>query len=76
MDDNSDPTLLTLGTHTLMNEEEGKYRVTNNERHWNLYINRIQTNDRGFYMCQINSQTMVKQIGYLDVLGTGKIGLI
>ncbi|KAH9517884.1 hypothetical protein DERF_008502 [Dermatophagoides farinae] len=67
MDDNSTPTLLTLGTHTLMNEDEGKYRVTQNENHWYLHINRIQVIDRGLYMCQINAKTMLSQIGYLDV---------
>lgn len=69
MDDNSTPTLLTLGTHTLMNEDEGKYRVTQNENHWYLHINRIQVIDRGLYMCQINAKTMLSQIGYLDVYG-------
>lgn len=69
MDDNSEPTLLTLGIYSLVNEDEGKYKVTHNERQWLLHINRVQVSDRGRYMCQINAQTMTSQIGYLDVYG-------
>ena len=32
----------------------------------------VQTSDKGFYMCQINADPMIKQTGYLDVLGESK----
>ncbi|KAJ6224589.1 hypothetical protein RDWZM_003134 [Blomia tropicalis] len=67
MDDNSEPTLLTLGLHSLVTEDEGKYKVTHNERQWLLHVNRVQVHDRGRYMCQINAKTMTSQTGYLDV---------
>lgn len=69
MENDSTPTLLTMGTFTLVNEDEGKYRVIENERQWQLYINRIQISDRGAYMCQINTKTALSEVGYLDVYG-------
>lgn len=69
MENDSTPTLLTMGTFTLVNEDEGKYRVIENERQWQLYINRIQISDRGPYMCQINTKTALTEVGYLDVYG-------
>lgn len=72
MDDNSEPTLLTLGVYSLVNEDEEKYKVTHNERQWLLHINRIQVSDKGRYMCQINAQKMTSQTGFLDVYGKVK----
>ncbi|XP_072944561.1 lachesin-like [Epargyreus clarus] len=51
--------------------------VTNNHRvavsHngqtvWNLHIRNVQEEDRGQYMCQINTDPMKSQMGYLDVV--------
>ncbi|KAF8764733.1 Lachesin like protein [Argiope bruennichi] len=47
------------------------YRITLNHkdhRHYNLHITNVQEQDRGSYMCQINTVPMKKQIGYLDVV--------
>ncbi|XP_028041374.1 lachesin-like [Bombyx mandarina] len=35
---------------------------------WNLHIRSVQEEDRGQYMCQINTDPMKSQIGYLDVV--------
>lgn len=51
--------------------------ITNNQRvsvsHngqtvWNLHIRNVQEEDRGQYMCQINTDPMKSQMGYLDVV--------
>ncbi|GLV36678.1 Dpr-interacting protein alpha [Carabus blaptoides fortunei] len=35
---------------------------------WNLHIRSVQEEDRGQYMCQINTDPMKSQVGYLDVV--------
>lgn len=35
---------------------------------WNLHIRGVQEEDRGQYMCQINTDPMKSQMGYLDVV--------
>ncbi|KAL7030265.1 hypothetical protein ACKWTF_006596 [Chironomus riparius] len=35
---------------------------------WNLHIKSVTEEDRGGYMCQINTDPMKSQIGYLDVV--------
>lgn len=42
-------------------------RPSNNQ--WFLHIQRVQPSDRGFYMCQINTDPMVYRSGYFEVVG-------
>ncbi|XP_026471340.1 lachesin-like [Ctenocephalides felis] len=35
---------------------------------WNLHIRDVAEEDRGMYMCQINTDPMKSQLGYLDVV--------
>lgn len=64
----SEPTVLTIGTQTLFNEN--KYRVSQNgHRQWYLHIKHIRVSDKGGYMCQVNAKTMISQVGYLHVQG-------
>ncbi|OQR73635.1 lachesin-like, partial [Tropilaelaps mercedesae] len=59
-------TLLTF--HTTIIAGENRLRVShNNARQWYLHIRDVQLSDKGAYMCQINSQPMINQVGYLDV---------
>ena len=37
-------------------------------RIWKLKIRQVKEEDRGCYMCQINTEEMKKQIGCIDVL--------
>lgn len=60
-------TLLTF--HTTIIAGDIRLRVShNNEKHWFLHIRDVKVSDKGAYMCQINSQPMINQVGYLDVL--------
>lgn len=36
---------------------------------WLLHINNVQQEDRGYYMCQVNTEPMISQVGYLQVVG-------
>lgn len=40
----------------------------NGQTVWNLHIKNVQEEDRGQYMCQINTDPMQSQMGYLDVV--------
>ncbi|XP_068626709.1 lachesin-like [Battus philenor] len=40
----------------------------NGQTVWNLHIKNVQEEDRGQYMCQINTDPMKSQMGYLDVV--------
>ncbi|KAK7578213.1 hypothetical protein V9T40_010418 [Parthenolecanium corni] len=41
---------------------------TTDQSTWNLHIKNVQEEDRGQYMCQINTDPMKSQTGYLDVV--------
>lgn len=63
-----DQTILTL--HTRLVTHSSRYAVTNDSpESWQLHIRPLKVEDRGCYMCQINTSTMKKQIGCVDVLG-------
>jgi hypothetical protein len=38
-------------------------------RTWYLHIREVRETDRGWYMCQINTDPMKSQVGYLEVVG-------
>ncbi|KAK9723215.1 Immunoglobulin I-set domain [Popillia japonica] len=40
----------------------------NDHSTWNLHIRNVQEEDRGQYMCQINTDPMKSQLGHLDVV--------
>ncbi|XP_045769979.1 lachesin-like isoform X2 [Maniola jurtina] len=40
----------------------------NGQTVWNLHIRNVQEEDRGQYMCQINTDPMKSQMGFLDVV--------
>lgn len=39
------------------------------ERTWSLHIRKAQSEDAGRYMCQVNSNPMITQVGIVDVVG-------
>lgn len=40
-----------------------------NQKTWRLHVNQVQEEDRGYYMCQVNTNPMINQVGYLQVVG-------
>jgi hypothetical protein len=38
-------------------------------RTWYLHVREVRETDRGWYMCQINTDPMKSQVGYLEVVG-------
>lgn len=42
---------------------------------WQLTLKNVKSTDKGWYMCQINTDPMIEQRGYLQVTGKLKIGV-
>ncbi|CAH2267264.1 jg14731 [Pararge aegeria aegeria] len=69
-----DQTILTL--HTKLVTHSTRYAVTNDSPgSWQLHIRPLKVEDRGCYMCQINTSTMKKQIGCVDVLEAARFSV-
>lgn len=62
-------TILTIHSHVITKNHRISVTHTD-EINWYLKIKDVRETDRGFYMCQINTDPMKSQIGYLDVVGT------
>lgn len=61
-------TILTIQNHVITKNH--RVSVTYSERKtWQLKIKDIKESDQGWYMCQINTDPMKSQVGYLDVVG-------
>ncbi|XP_059470073.1 lachesin-like [Neocloeon triangulifer] len=57
-----------LGIHNHMVAHNSRLSVTHNGHNtWKLHIQGVQRGDSGEYMCQINTDPMKTQIGYLEV---------
>ncbi|XP_046399089.1 zwei Ig domain protein zig-8-like [Ischnura elegans] len=39
-----------------------------NQKTWLLHVASVQQEDRGYYMCQVNSDPIISQVGYLQVV--------
>ncbi|XP_031337227.1 lachesin-like [Photinus pyralis] len=60
-------TILTIHSHVITKNH--RIGVTHSEhRVWYLHIRDVRESDRGWYMCQINTDPMKSQVGYLDVV--------
>lgn len=61
-------TILTIATHVITKNH--RIAVTHSDhRLWFLHIREVREADRGWYMCQINTDPMLSQVGYLEVVG-------
>lgn len=61
-------TILTIHGHVITKNH--RIAVTHSDhRTWYLHIKDVRPADRGWYMCQINTDPMKSQVGYLDVVG-------
>ncbi|CAG9795123.1 unnamed protein product [Diatraea saccharalis] len=60
-------TILTIHDHVISRSR--RVGVTHSDhRTWFLHIRELRETDRGWYMCQINTDPMKSQLGYLDVV--------
>uniref|UniRef100_T1JK06 Ig-like domain-containing protein n=1 Tax=Strigamia maritima TaxID=126957 RepID=T1JK06_STRMM len=60
-------TVLTIHNHVVTHNSRISI-VHNGHRNWDLHIRNIKEDDRGFYMCQINSSPMKHRLGYMEVV--------
>lgn len=61
-------TILTIQNHVITKNH--RIGITHTEKRiWQLRIRDVKESDRGWYMCQINTDPMKSQTGYLDVVG-------
>lgn len=60
--------ILTIHRHVI--SRIPRYSITyDNANTWLLHVNQAQQDDRGYYMCQVNTNPMISQVGYLQVVG-------
>ncbi|CAH0725314.1 unnamed protein product, partial [Brenthis ino] len=60
-------TILTIHTHVISRSR--RVGVTHSDqRTWFLHIRELRETDRGWYMCQINTDPMKSQLGFLDIV--------
>nr|XP_036232496.1 opioid-binding protein/cell adhesion molecule homolog [Bactrocera oleae] len=60
-------TILTIQNHVITKNQ--RIGITNSEhKTWTMKIKDIKESDKGWYMCQINTDPMKSQMGYLDVV--------
>lgn len=49
---------------------DNRLKVTNDyNKTWSLHIKNVTENDRGTYICKVNSQPQINRRLFLDVLG-------
>ena len=61
-------TILTIAVHVITKNH--RISVTNSDKKsWFLNVRDVRESDRGWYMCQINTDPMKSQMGYLEVVG-------
>ncbi|KAG5683589.1 hypothetical protein PVAND_012862 [Polypedilum vanderplanki] len=59
--------ILTIHRHVI--SRIPRYSITyDNSNTWMLHVNQAQQEDRGYYMCQVNTNPMISQVGYLQVV--------
>ncbi|KAA0183361.1 hypothetical protein HAZT_HAZT002107 [Hyalella azteca] len=64
--------ILTVGNHVITRNP--RVSVTHDgHRTWFLGIKDVQPRDAGTYMCQINTESVISQIGYLNVNGKSNV---
>ncbi|XP_050321354.1 zwei Ig domain protein zig-8-like [Bactrocera neohumeralis] len=61
-------TILTIQNHVITKNNRMSI-IHAEKRAWILRIRDVKEADKGWYMCQINTDPMKSQVGYLDVVG-------
>ncbi|XP_029176542.1 lachesin [Nylanderia fulva] len=58
-----------LAIHTHLVAHNNRLAVTHNGHNtWKLHVSNVQKNDSGTYMCQVNTDPMRSQMGYMEVV--------
>ncbi|XP_046473169.1 neurotrimin isoform X2 [Neodiprion pinetum] len=66
-------TILTIASHVITKNH--RIAVTHSgHRTWSLHIRDTRETDRGWYMCQVNTDPMSSNTGFLDVVATSTEG--
>lgn len=51
----------------------GRFSVSfDHQRTWHLHIRSVQPEDAGRYMCQVNTEPMLSQVGHVHVVGESR----
>ncbi|KQS43639.1 uncharacterized protein Dere_GG15271, isoform D [Drosophila erecta] len=58
--------ILTIHRHVI--SRIPRYSITYTDNTWLLHVNQAHQDDRGYYMCQVNTNPMISQVGYLQVV--------
>ncbi|GLV43037.1 Dpr-interacting protein delta [Carabus blaptoides fortunei] len=59
--------ILTIHRHVI--SRVPRFSVSHdNAKTWLLHVSSAQQEDRGYYMCQVNTNPMISQVGYLQVV--------
>ena len=61
-------TILTIH-HNIITRNQRVSLSHHDHKQWQLHLNNVQESDRGWYMCQINTDPMRSERGYLEVVG-------
>lgn len=61
-------TILTIH-HNIITRNQRISLSHHDHKIWRLHINNVQESDRGWYMCQVNTDPMRSQRGFLEVVG-------
>ncbi|XP_029345653.1 neurotrimin-like [Acyrthosiphon pisum] len=60
-------TILTIHNHVITKNH--RIGVSHSDhRTWNIHIKEVRESDKGWYMCQINTDPMKSQLGFLDIV--------
>ncbi|GBP52072.1 Zwei Ig domain protein zig-8 [Eumeta japonica] len=59
--------ILTIHRHVIT--RLARFSVSHdNAMTWLLHVSQVQQEDRGYYMCQVNTNPMISQVGYLQMV--------
>ena len=61
-------TILTIH-HNIITRNQRVSLSHHDNKQWQLHLNNVEESDRGWYMCQINTDPMRSERGYLEVVG-------
>ncbi|KAH9419097.1 hypothetical protein DERP_005599 [Dermatophagoides pteronyssinus] len=62
-----EPELISIQTQLITKDQ--RFRLANNnKKQWFLHIKQVKSTDKGWYMCQINTEPLISQAAFLDIL--------